>query len=298
MAQDESRSQANIPVDAQQKKSSVSVAVIGFVIGALIIGAVGGYFASNFIHAPQSSSGFAGKTTLAESELDTVMGTYTFEGERIPVTVREAILETSSLETAKNSDGTYDVPSVDTVLAIARNHVLTVDAQDRGLTASEEDAKAYAKETLGTDDYAQIAAGYGMSVEQVGELMLRSALIGKLRDVVVTTPAMVEPAAPETPADGKEDDPQPQYARYILDLVGDEWNPNANSWARNDGPYREKLKDYTISNEAATYSAAQAAYFVAYAQYSQTQQQVSSEWTAYVNESLVNVPMELVTLVA
>lgn len=265
---------------------------------ALAVGLVAGVLVGPHLPGRQVEAELAGRTSVGEDELDRVLGTYTFRGERIAVTIRDAILEATSLDAARNSDGTYDVPSVDTVLSIARNHVLEADAQERGLTASEEDARAYALQTLGTEDFAQIAAGYSMDQEQVVELMTRSALLGKLRDQVVTTTAIAEPASPQTPEDGKENEPSGVYASYILGLVGDEWDANANAWAREDGPYREQLKDYTISNESATYAAAQAAYFVAYSQYSQVQQQISTEWTTYVNGLLSDVPVELVTLVA
>ena len=263
--------------------------VLGLVVGVLIAPVLPG-------NAPKAD--LAGRTSVGESELDSVLGTYVFDGERISVTIRDAILESTTLEAARNSDGTYDVPSVDTVLSIARNHVLAADAEEKGITASEEDAVAYAQETLGTSDFAQIAAGYSMDVEQVRELMTRSAQLAKLRTQVVTTKPVAEPVAPEAPEAGKEDEPPVRYATYIMGLIGDEWDANANTWAREDGPFREQLKDYTISNDAATYAAAQAAYYVAYTQYSQVQQQVSTEWTDYVNQLLADVPVELVTLVA
>lgn len=278
--------------------SRVVVALVSAVI-ALALGIVAGVmFIAPRIPTSKAEATLAGSTTVDEAGLDGVMGTYVFKGQQIPVTVREAILETTTLEAARNADGTYDVPSVDTVLSIARNHVLETDAEDRGLTASEEDAKAYAQQTLGTQDFSQIAASYGMSIEQVTQLMTRSALLGKLRDQVVTTSAVAEPIPPESPGDGRENEPDQAYATYILGLVGDEWDANANSWAREDGPYRQQLKDYTISNEAATFAAAQTAYYVAYSQYSKVQQQVSSEWTDYVNKLLADVPVELVMLVA
>lgn len=282
------------------RKGGASRVVIVLVCAliALVLGVVAGILVSPHLPTARIDATLSGKTTVDEAGLDQVMGIFTFKGERIPVTVREAILESTTIEAARNADGTYDVPSADTVLSIARNHVLTADAEERGLTANEEDAKAYALQTLGTQDFSQVAAGYSMSVEQVTELMTRSALLGKLRDQVVTTSAVAEPVPPEAPGEGKENEPQQAYAAYIMSLVGDEWDPNANSWAREDGPYRQQLKDYTISNEAATYAAAQTAYYVAYSQYSKVQQQVSSEWTDYVNKLLANVPVELVTLVA
>ena len=283
---------------AAKRSSGSRVLVVVAAVVCLVLGLVAGVLVAPLLPGRAANASLAGRTSVEEAELDSVLGTYTFDGDRIPVTIRDAILESTTLEAARNSDGSYDVPSVDTVLSIARNHVLEADAEAKGITASEEDAVAYAQETLGTSDFAQIAAGYSMDVEQVRELMTRSALLAKLRDQVVTTKPVAEPVAPEAPEAGKENEPSARYASYVLGLVGDEWDANANTWAREDGPYRAQLKDYTISNDAATYAAAQAAYYVAYTQYSQVQQQVSTEWTDYVNQLLSDVPVELVTLVA
>ena len=287
-----------VPLGERGAASVPIIACIIVALVALLLGVVGGIFAAPYIPKGRSTATLAGVTSVDESGLDAAMGTYTVKGDRRTVTVRDAILETSTLDAAKNADGTYDVPSVDTVLSIARNDVLQADAEQRGLTATEEDAKQYAQKTLGTQDFAEIAAGYSMSQEQVVQLMTRSALLDKLRDQVVTTAAVGEPAPPAPAEAGKENEPQQQYATYIIGLVGDEWDANANSWARADGPYRQQLKDYTISNESATYAAAQAAYYVAYSQYSKVQQQVSTEWTDYVNTLLADVPVELVSAVA
>ena len=88
------------------------------------------------------------------------------------------------------------------------------------------------------------------------------------------------------------------YGAYVVGLAGSEWDAGANTWASEDGPYYAELKNYTISNDAATYSAAQAAYNVALTQQAATERQRASEWTAYVNQILSDVTVELGTLVA
>ncbi|MDO4538263.1 MAG: hypothetical protein Q4B54_08880 [Coriobacteriales bacterium] len=240
----------------------------------------------------------AERTTVSENELDMALGTYSYEGKTTSVSVREAIEEATSLEAAKNADGSYNVPSVDNVLAIARNRLLVSDAQARGLSVTKEETAAYAQETMGTTDYAAIAASYGMNAQQAEELMGRSALIKKLRDSVVSTKAPAAPQAPAAPGDGVEDESRPEYGAYIVALLGDEWNGAANTWAREDGPYRAVLSSYTISNDGATYSAAKAAYEVALAQHAAAQKQISAEWTAYVNTILSKVSVQLSSLVA
>lgn len=283
---------------AQRERRNGVLRTVLLMLVAVAIGIAIGVFVYPLIPFPGTRAALPGRTTVSEAELDTPLGTYTYQGNTTVVTVREAIEETMSLDAARNDDGTYTIPSADAVLSIARNHFLLVEADSRGIVASDEDALAYARDTWQTDDFSAVAASYNMSEEQVKELMRRAATIKKLRDEVVTTKSIPEPTAPAAPEAGQEDVMLPEYAQYIMSLVGDEWDANANSWAREDGPFHEQLKNFTISNDEATYSAAQAAYYVARTQYAAVEQQVAKEWTTYVNQILSEVTAELGTLVA
>ncbi len=285
-------------IQRRRRRRSAAIRTILLMLVALAVGVAVGVFAYPMIPFPGTQASLPGRTTVTEAELSMPLGVYTYHGNNTVVTVREAIEESMSLEAARNADGTYTIPSVDAVLAIARNHFLLLEADSRGIVASDEDALAYARDTWQTDDLSMIAASYSMTEDQVKELMKRAATIRKLRDEVVTTEAMAEPTPPEAPEAGKEDEPMDTYAAYIMGLVGDEWDANANSWARQDGPFFAQLKNFTISNDAATYSAAQAAYYVARTQYAAVEQQISTEWTTYVNQILSEVTVELGTLVA
>ncbi len=274
------------------------IRTIALCLVTLAVGFGLGMFVFSRMPAPSASNTLAGKCVVAEDELDVALGTYTYDGTIERVTVREAIEESATLDAAKNADGTYELPSADAVLSIARNDILMQEAQARGIAATDEDALAYARDTLGTDDYATIASSYQLSADKVKEQMLRSATIRKLRDSVVTTKSVKKPQAPASPEEGKEDEPSEEYASYVIGLLGDEWDSNANTWARENGVLREALKDYTISNDAATYSAAIAAYYAAYTQFATTEQQVSSEWTSFVNDLLSQATVQLSSLVA
>lgn len=263
--------------------------LVGFGVGALV---------SPRLWQASGSNELAGKSSVPQEHLDAVLGTYEYDGERIAITVRDAVEQSSSVESAKNADGSYGIPSVDTVLAIARNNILLAEAASRDIAANDEETAAYANDTLGTSDYAIISASYQMDVDRAKALMQQSATIRKLRDAVVTTKSLAQPQAPSPAEEGKEDEPSPEYAAYVIGLIGDEWDSNANTWARENGPFREALKDYTISNDAATYAAAQAAFYVARTQYAATEQQISSEWTDFVNALLSQATVQLSSLVA
>lgn len=238
-----------------------------------------------------------GRTSVTEEELDTPLGSYTYDGNTMWVSVREAIEEASSLEAAKNQDGTYNIPSVDAVLSVARNHFLLLDADARGVAVTDDEVDAYMQNVWGTTDVAALAQSYSMTQDGVRELMRRSALLRKLRDEVVTTEALAEPSVPPEPQEGMEGYATQEYAAYVLGLVGDEWDANANWWAREEGPFRDQLINFSISNEGATYAAAQAAYFVARSQYVAVERQIAKEWSTYVNQILSEVTVELGTLV-
>lgn len=277
------------------KGAGARLAVVGVV--CLLVGClVGGFVGYRFVGG--ATAPLSGKTTLSEGQLDTVLGTYTYKGEKHEVTAREAILETTTLDAAKNDDGTYNVPSVDNVLSIARNGIVAQDAADRGVTVSDDEVASYAQSTIGSSDYATIASTYGMDEDQVKSLMTSSATMKKLHDQIVTVSVPSVPDAPSSPASGQESTPTAEYASYIINLVGDEWDSNANTWARTDGQYYAALSSYTISNDSATYDAAQAAYYVAYSNYSSANSEATSQWTNYVNGLLSNATISLGTLMA
>ena len=83
-----------------------------------------------------------GKTTITESELDTVMGRYTFDGESHDITIREVIEEFTTIESALGDDGTGNVPSTDDVLSYVRNHIILDEAAARGITVTDADIEA------------------------------------------------------------------------------------------------------------------------------------------------------------
>ncbi|MDO4805867.1 MAG: hypothetical protein Q4A07_01330 [Coriobacteriales bacterium] len=267
------------------------------VVVALVVGVGIGVALYPHLPLPGTLATLPGRTSVTERELDMPLGSYTYDGETTWVSVREAIEETSSLEAAQNADGTYDIPSVEAVLSVARNHFLLLDADAQGIAVSDDEVATYMQDTWGTDDVATLAKDYRMTEDGVRELMRRSALLRKLRDEVVTTEALKEPRVPPVPEEGMEGYATQEYATYILELVGDEWDASANWWARDEGPFRDQLINFSISNEGATYAAAQAAYFVARSQYAAVEQQIAKEWSTYVNQILSEVTVELGTLV-
>ena len=270
----------------------------GLALALTVVALVVGLVLGKFVLGGGASGSTIGKTYLTEAELDTVVATYTYNGTSYNVTARQVIEETTSLEAALQSDGTYAMPTADDTLAYARNQILTAEAVSRGITVTEEEVNEYATETLGTADYATIAANYGLTESVAKTLIENAAIMSKMRDEVVTTQLPEYPAAPTAPEDGSPDAASADYAAYIIALAGDEWDSENNTWASTDGTFYTALSAYPISNDSATYEAATAAYYVAASNYAAVSQQVQAEWTDFVNSIFGNASIELGSLVA
>ena len=83
---------------------------------ALVVGVLCGHFLLS-----NGSGTASGKTALSESDLDSTIATYTYDGSSHAITAREVLQQNGSLENQANSDGSYNVPSADDILSYARN---------------------------------------------------------------------------------------------------------------------------------------------------------------------------------
>ena len=258
---------------------------------ALVVGVLCGHFLLS-----NGSGTASGKTALSESDLDSTIATYTYDGSSHAITAREVLQQNGSLENQANSDGSYNVPSADDILSYARNKVVLAEAESQNITVTDDDVSSYAQSTLGTDDFATIGSNYGLDEDATKSLLHDAAVIKKLRDPVITTTVPDQPTAPTAPSDGNEDTASADYAQYIINLAGDEWDSTNNTWASTDGAYYSALSTYSISNDSATYAAAEQAYYVAYSNYSTAASQASSEWTTYVNGLLSKTSIQINSL--
>lgn len=285
------------PVNEPAKRLSLPIA-IGIAVAALVVGLLVGMF----LLGGAGGSALSGKTTVAEGALDSIMASYSCQGQEGSVTVREVIEQSTSLEAAKDADGNYKVPTADTAMGVVRNKLLVAEAERQGITVTDADVAAYAVANLGTDKYEEIAASYKMDVDAVKVLVRDSCLLGKLRETVAPT---YDADMPEPPAEPKSTDGEAssastkEYADYIIALAGDEWDAKKGAWASKDGPYASGLSGaYEITADGATYEAASAAYYIAYQQYAQEAAAAGDKWTDYVNSILSNASIQLNTLLA
>lgn len=285
---------------ARPKKTRMQRAMMGkhkyFIAGALaavIVAGVSGYFLG--------PGGFGSKgvsaPVFAESELDATVATWKFKGASHKISAREAIESQYSLDSVKDEDGNYPAPSADAVLSYVRNRILLEEASKQGIELSDEDLSSSAEASLGTSDFSAIADQYGVSEDQAKQIVREQGTIQKLyQSVMDDAPAM--PKAPAEPESGDENEAKAEYAAYIIDLAGKEWDAEAGTWAKLDGAYATALAGEEITPESATYAQAQKAYAVAYQQYMLESQGANAKWTSYVNELFGEADVELFGLYA
>lgn len=264
---------------------------IAIAVVLIIVAGIGGYFIGN--------GGFAGKgpgaSAVEESQLDTVLARWSYNGKTTDLTVREAIESQYSLDNAKDDDGKYAVPTAEVVVAYIRNQILLADAESRGITVDDDEMSAFAEDQLGTSDYSTIASQYGVSEDQAKQVVKENATLKKLtEEVVPDAPTDSVPEAPTEPEDGNTETASKDYADYIINLAGDEWDAEKGTWASEDGDYHSALSSSTtFSKDSATYADAQTAYYVAYQQYAQKSQKASTAWRAYVNNLYASADVSL-----
>ncbi len=268
---------------------SVKIGGVVIMLVVAVVAAVAGYVIGN--------GGFngagTGSATIEEGQLDEVVATYSYNGASHNITARDAIESEYSLESAQNEDGTYTVPSSETIIQLVRNDILASEAESRGIKLSDDDLDDYAEQILGTSDYGELATQYGVSKDQAKKIVRENALIQKLYDQIVPEASELKaPTEPTKPKDGDTSAASADYAKYIIDLAGDEWDASKNAWASTDGPYYEALGD-DFDGKTATYEQAVSAYYVAYQNYSSKAQELSNTYKSYVNGLFANADIRL-----
>lgn len=255
-------------------------------VGAVVLFALGLVIGRFLLGGSGATGSLNGRTTLSEGELNTPVASYTYNGQTKEVSAREVIENTSGLDAAKQSDGTYTVPPADKIIGYVRNALVVAEAQSKGISASDDDINKYMQTNFKTTDVSQVASAYKLSEDVTKKLINDAVIMKKYRDSVLSTPLPDAPQAPTAPEDGNSETTSQEYAQYIIGLAGDEWDAKNNTWASQDGDYYKQLSSYKISNDSASYAAAQTAYQVAMSKYSTVANKASQEWSQKINEIL------------
>ena len=286
------KDEKNVEKNAALRLELPTAAWVVIAVAALAIGVAAGHFLLGGV----GTVSLSGRTTLSVGELDSTIATYTVNGTTTPITAREVLEEASgSSSLTANEDGTYDVPSASSVLTYAQNQIILADAEARGLSATDEEIDEFVSTSLGSD-LSTLASSWGITEDEARSIVADAVTMRKLQDEVATVELPEQPTPPTEPAEGAEDTPTAEYAQYVISLLGDEWDSDANTWARTDGTYYATLSGYEISNDAATYAAASAAYSVASSVYEEAYTQVSEELGAYTDGLLSRATIQIGSL--
>ena len=286
------KDEKNVEKNAALRLELPTAAWVVIAVAALAIGVAAGHFLLGGV----GTVSLSGRTTLSAGELDSTIATYTVNGTTTPITAREVLEEASgSSSLTANEDGTYDVPSASSVLTYAQNQIILADAEARGLSATDEEIDEFVSTSLGSD-LSTLASSWGITEDEARSIVADAVTMRKLQDEVATVELPEQPTPPSEPAEGAEDTPTAEYAQYVISLLGDEWDSDANTWARTDGTYYATLSGYEISNDAATYAAASAAYSVASSVYEEAYAQVSEELGAYTDGLLSRATIQIGSL--
>ena len=255
-------------------------------VGAVVLFALGIVIGRFLLGGGGATGSLNGRTTLSEGELNTPIASYTYNGQTKEVTAREVIENTSGLDAAKQSDGTYAVPAADKIIGYVRNALVVAEAQSQGISVSDQEVSDYMQTNFKTTDVSQVASAYKLSEDVAKKLINDAVIMKKYRDKVLTTKLPDAPQAPTAPEDGNSETTSQEYAQYIIGLAGDELDAMNNTWASQDGDYYKQLSAYSISKDSASYAAAQTAYQVAMSKYSAVASKASQEWSQKINEIL------------
>lgn len=261
---------------------------IGIAAG-LVVGALLGY-----VNAPDVKTTGLGTTTIAETDTSKQLATYTRDHVTHDVTMADYV----SWAQLSSSNGAYTVPAATDVVSYIQNAIELEEADKAGITVDDSDVDAYITENFGEDQTAaSLASTYSMDEATVRSLLSDSVKLSKLRDEKAGTIDVEMPTSPTSPEEGQEDTPTQEYADYVISAAGDEWDSSANDgaggWADESSEMATALADYDITNDSATYDAAQAAYNVLYARYSSAASEVTTKWDEWVNDILKNVTIQL-----
>ena len=273
------------PMTPEQKKKLTVGAIAA---GLVIIGGVAGAGIHALVSTPATQ--LTGKVTLSQDDLSGAIGTYTINGQTHKVTARDAILASSSL--TKNDDGTYDAPTAESVLTVARNAAMSQAARDRKLTVSDDEIKSYENSSFGTDNEDDIAKLYGYTTDEVHSTIYDSLLLNKLYKDVTGNDGLG--AGPSQPTDDLDDAGR---AQYIIGLANDAWDAKKGTWADSEAGngWASAMKAYGDISQGASADAAASAYQYAYGQYQDAMNDSIKTWNDFCDKTYKNLTITCAT---
>ena len=257
--------------------------LLGVVITALVCLAIS--FGVN-----AASGGGSLGSQIDEGQLDSPVASYTFNGKQENISARDVLSTQGPIEQAKTADGKYAAPSAEAIIDYTRTQVLLKEAEKEGISASDEEVQAFAKDQIGESDYDALAKTLGADKEQVEKMLKDSTILQKLaKEKQGEQPEAPKP--PTEPEKGKEDKATEAYAEYIIKLAGDQWNAEKGTWANEESPYKAALGDF--DGKKATYKQAEQAFQIAGQTYAMQASSGQDAWRTFINDIFSSVNLEI-----
>lgn len=278
--------------DSAEKSSKLVVAkpvALAVLVAGIVIALIIGFF----VGKGGFGQGGNASAILTEAQLDDTVASYTFKGKTIKVTAREALESMYSIEMFANEDGNYPHPSLEMISTYIRNQILLDYAQNEGIEATQEEISEYAMQILGTDDLAAISSAYQLSEERASQTLKEAVILQKLYESIVPPFEGEPPVAPVEPAEGDEDVATAEYAAYIIDILGDAWDKDADTWANTENDFYALLGEEEFNSEGATFNQANMAYYVAYNKFMGDQSGDQQAWHDFCNEVYADANMSI-----
>lgn len=271
------------PLTPEQKRRRTQALIAA---GLVIAGGLAGAGIHAVITTGAATS-LTGVTQLSEGQLSETVGTYTLNGQTHNVTAREALIAAGAL--TKNDSDSYDAPTAEDVLTVARNAAMSDAADERGITASDDEITTYLNDTFGTDDMAAAAEVYGYTEDELRDLVT-SAIKNQKLYVEVTDNESGVGTAPTAPADDLDG---ADAASYIIEIAGNDWNADKNAWADDKSDMAQAVGDF--DGKTAIHEQAEAAYQVAYEAWNTRLTEVMDLWSDFCSETYKDVVITCAT---
>lgn len=233
---------------------------------------------------------FGGSATAFVPRSDETLASFSYRGETHEIVQQD--VRKLGIGHSMQEDENFDYADV---LYAVRMGVLSQEARNQGISVTEEDVSSYAKSQYRTDDYGALGEGV-LDGEVVKEAIEQELLVDRLRDEHVSDGSIQQP--PVTPAPlaggpGAESIPSAEYGAYLVELFGEAYDVQTDSWVQLDSPFYEAFQDESFSAQEATFEQAMKAYYVAYSLYDTAAFGSENSWTGYVNEVMSDVEVVL-----
>ena len=265
---------------ARRKWMPVAMAVCGIAVGA--IGGIGVY---SLTHVDKP---IAITEVSKDDAKGVIVARYVYDGKSHDVTAQDMI-DAMGTNATKKKDGNYAMPSADTAITVARDQIVMSECDKKNITVSDKELKSYMKTSYGTTDMSEIAKEYNVDENTIMKGVKKSARSHKLYLKVTGT---TDDGAPEMPA---SDADTKALGKYIVGLLGDNWDDKKGTWANTDSDFYDALgKKFDPSS--ATQEQAQKAYQLASQHYQDNYTNAYFKWSDYVNGLMSKCTIDIYTL--